>query len=107
MPIFYNGAVHLATATCRQWLCRSRESQFLAGERDFIDKVLISHFCKYTPTRKKAMRLKAAHAHSFTHPSGTLTPASLSVPPSPHPGHSETSSPPPTPLIGSNPPEMA
>ena len=55
-------------------------------------------------TRKKAMRLKAAHAHSFTHPSGTLTPASLSVPPSPHRRHSETSSPPPT-LIGPNPPE--
>ena len=48
---------------------------------------------------------KAAHARSFTHLSGTLTPASLSVLPFPHPGHSETSSPPPAPLTGLNPPE--
>ena len=54
--------------------------------------------------RKKAMRLKAAHAHSFPHSPGTSTPTSLSVPPSPHHRHSETSSPPPTPLIGPNPP---
>ena len=54
-------------------------------------------------TRKKAMRLKAAHACSFTHSTGASTP--LSIPPSPHPSHSETSSPPPTPLIGPNPPE--
>ena len=51
------------------------------------------------------MRLKAAHTHRFTHFSGASTPASLSVPPSPHPGHAETSRPPPTPLIGPNPPE--
>ena len=56
-------------------------------------------------TRKKAMKLKAAHAHSFTHSSGASTPTSLSVPPSPHRGHSETSSHPPTPLIGPNTPE--
>ena len=55
-------------------------------------------------TRKKAMRLKAAHAHSFTHSSGASTPTSLSIPPSPHRRHSETSSPAPT-LIGPNPPE--
>ena len=58
----------------------------------------------FKATRQKATRLKAAHAQSHTL-LWCINPCSLSVTPSPHPGHSEASRPPPTPLIGPNPPE--